>query len=41
MNVGDRFTEEVADVLIEAFREDGIVVEFTMAVDEAANTQEG
>jgi menaquinone-dependent protoporphyrinogen IX oxidase len=27
MNVGDRFTEEVAEILIESFREDGITVD--------------
>jgi hypothetical protein len=27
MNVGDRFTEEVAEILIAACREDGITVE--------------
>jgi hypothetical protein len=27
MNVGDRFTAEVAEILIEACREDGITVE--------------
>jgi hypothetical protein len=27
MNIGDRFTEEVAEILIESCREDGITVE--------------
>jgi hypothetical protein len=27
MNIGDRFTEEVGEILIEACREDGITVE--------------
>lgn len=29
--VGDRFTDEVAEILIEAFREDGITVEVEVA----------
>ena len=36
MNVGDRFTEEVAEILIAACREDGITVE----VEEVANAKD-
>ena len=38
MNVGDRFTEEVAEVLIEALRADGIEIVVTEVADATPNT---
>ena len=34
ISIGDRFTEEVAEILIEAWREDGITVEVEEVVNE-------
>jgi hypothetical protein len=31
MNVGDRFTEQVGEVIIEALREDGITIDVTQS----------
>jgi hypothetical protein len=34
MNVGDRFTEQVGEVIIEALREDGITIDVTQSKPE-------